>query len=301
MVLRWGKDHHKGLKRRQVLDNFSRQRTDEKRQGDGTDMFSHFCREKNDTGDYYSHQEITDHVLFLLFAAHDTTTSALTMAMQLLAAHQDWQTELRDTIGRIETDIPTFDQLGRNIPLLGYTFKEVLRLYPPVPNLIRRTIKPCEIGGYEVPAHTMVGTSISANHHLPEYWHEPFKFDPMRFSESRAEHKQRKFCGRRSVAAVINALACILPICYSSVCCLIYSRHIASNLQTQSKRPGKSCTYRLHGLRTIPRWFSSRNVKHHAYLRLLSAVRRYPAGDRRCHRSGRDPDHSGASEATRAT
>jgi cytochrome P450 len=28
---------------------------------------------------------------------------------------------------------------------------------------------------------------------LPEYWHEPFKFDPMRFSESRAEHKQHKF------------------------------------------------------------------------------------------------------------
>ncbi|MDE0989196.1 MAG: cytochrome P450 [Pseudomonadales bacterium] len=185
--------YHKGLKGRQVLDNFIRQRIDEKRQGDGTDMFSHFCREKSDTGDYYSHQEITDHVLFLLFAAHDTTTSALTMAMQLLAAHQDWQTELRDTIGRIETDIPTFDQLGRNIPLLDYTFKEVLRLYPPVPGLIRRTIKPCEIGGYEVPAHTMVGTSISANHHLPEYWHEPFKFDPMRFSESRAEHKQHKF------------------------------------------------------------------------------------------------------------
>jgi len=47
------------------------------------------------------------------------------------------------------------------------------------------------------------------------------------------------------------------------------------------------------------RW-NTQIVLKDRYLR-LSAVRRYAAGDRRCHRSGRDPDHSGASEATRAT
>ena len=73
--------YHKGLKGRHVLEDFIRQRIEKKRYGDGTDMFSHFCREKNEAGDYFSEQEITDHMLFLLFAAHDTTTSALTMAM----------------------------------------------------------------------------------------------------------------------------------------------------------------------------------------------------------------------------
>ncbi len=38
--------YHRGLKGRKVLDQFIRQRIDQKRHGDGTDMFSHFCREK---------------------------------------------------------------------------------------------------------------------------------------------------------------------------------------------------------------------------------------------------------------
>ena len=185
--------YHRGLKGRNVLDQFIRQRIDQKRHGDGTDMFSHFCREKNESGDYYGDQEITDHMLFLLFAAHDTTTSALTMAMHQLAAHPQWQTELRETIYAIDAETPSFDHLGSNIPKLDYTFKETLRIFPPVPGVIRRTIQPCEIGGYEVPAHTLVATSISATHRLEEYWSEPSHFDPMRFSDSRQEHKKHKF------------------------------------------------------------------------------------------------------------
>ncbi len=185
--------YHRGLKGRAVLEDFIRQRIDEKRHGDGADMFSHFCRERNEAGEFYSDQEITDHMLFLLFAAHDTTTSALTMAMHQLAANPDWQAELREVLAAIDAEEPTFDHLGDKIPLLDYTFKEVLRIYPPVAGVIRRTIRPCEIGGYEVPAHTMVATSMSATHHLEEYWTDPFRFDPMRFSEGRQEHKQHNF------------------------------------------------------------------------------------------------------------
>lgn len=180
----------KGLKGREVLDDFIRQRIAEKRRSNGLDMFSHFCREKNDQGEYYSDQEITDHMLFLLFAAHDTTTSALTMAMFLLAANPSVQRELQDNVEGIT---PGFEHLGKNIPFLDYTFKEVLRIYPPVPGVVRRTIRPCEIGGYEIPAHTMISTSISATHYLEEYWRKPYEFDPLRFSDARQEHMQHKF------------------------------------------------------------------------------------------------------------
>jgi cytochrome P450 len=185
--------YQKGLRGRQVLDQFIRQGIEEKRHGDGTDMLSHFCRERNEAGEYYSEQAITDHMLFLLFAAHDTTSSALTMAMHQLAGHQAWQAELRNSLREIDADTPTFDHLGSNIPELDYTFKETLRIYPPVPGVIRRTIRPCEIGGYEIPSHTMVSTSISGTHYMEEYWTEPRRFDPLRFSDARQEHKQRKF------------------------------------------------------------------------------------------------------------
>ena len=46
--------------------------------------------------------------------------------------------------------------------------------------------------------------------------------------------------------------------------------------------------------------FKPQIVLKDRYLR-LSAVQRYAADDRRCHRSGRDPDHFGASDATCTT
>ena len=184
--------YHRGLKGRAVLSEFIRSRITEKRKAAGTDMFSYFCREKNEAGEYYSDQEITDHMLFLLFAAHDTTTSALTMAMHLLAANPDIQDELRGAVAGVSGEVG-FEHLSNHISYLDQTFKEVLRIFPPVPGVIRRTIRPCEVGGYEIPAHTMVATSISATHHLEQYWRDPYRFDPDRFSESRAEHKQHKF------------------------------------------------------------------------------------------------------------
>lgn len=184
--------HRKGLKGRRVLEKFIWQSIDKKRQQDGTDMFSHFCHEKNQDGEYFSHQEITDHMIFLLFAAHDTTTSALTMVMHLLATHQDWQAQLRDQIIGSNIDELNYDQLDA-LPLIDHTFSEVLRMYPPVAGVIRRTINPCEIAGHKLDAHTVVMTSILATHYLEEYWREPFKFDPMRFSDERQEHKQHPF------------------------------------------------------------------------------------------------------------
>jgi cytochrome P450 len=188
-----GLPYHKGLKGRRVLEQFIRQSIEQKRAGDGADMFSYFCREKNQQGYYYSDQEITDHMLFLLFAAHDTTTSALTMVMHLLASNQDWQGQLRETVNASTTGALNYEQLGADMPLLDYTFKEVLRLYPPVPGVVRRTIQPCEIGGYEVPAHTLVQTSIVATQYMEEYWRDPFAFDPLRFSDARQEHKQHAY------------------------------------------------------------------------------------------------------------
>jgi cytochrome P450 len=184
--------HHKGLNGRRVLEKFIWQSIDAKRQADDTDMFSHFCHEKNQYGDYFSHQEITDHMIFLLFAAHDTTTSALTMTMHLLAANQDWQKQLREQIVSTNIDALNYDQLD-SLPLIDYTFNEVLRMYPPVVGVIRRTIKPCTIAGHQVAAHTVVQTSILANHYLEEYWRDPFVFDPMRFAEGRQEHKQHPY------------------------------------------------------------------------------------------------------------
>jgi cytochrome P450 len=115
------------------------------------------------------------------------------MAMYLLAKNQGWQGQLREKIRASTVGQLCYEQLDDAIPLLDFTFKEVLRMYPPVPGVVRRTVRPSTIGGFEVPAHTIVNTSIVANHYSEEYWSDPFSFDPMRFSDARQEHKQHPF------------------------------------------------------------------------------------------------------------
>ena len=57
-------------------------------------------------------QEIVDHASFLLFAAHDTTTSTLNHLMYYLAKHQDWQQRLRDEGAAQHKDYLDYEDLG---------------------------------------------------------------------------------------------------------------------------------------------------------------------------------------------
>ena len=121
-------------------------------------MMSHFSKETTEEGQYFPDKVVADHLIFLVLAAHDTTTSALTMASYYLARHPEWQERLRGEVLGLDRSL-AYDDLGANVPLLEQTFHEILRMHPPVPQLMRRTIRETELGGYRIPADTMVAIS----------------------------------------------------------------------------------------------------------------------------------------------
>ncbi len=67
--------------------------------------------------------------------------------------------------------------------------KESLRLVPPVPVLARRTVKDTEIMGVPIPAGRLTAVMVHLQHHMPEYWTDPERFDPERFADDRREDK----------------------------------------------------------------------------------------------------------------
>jgi cytochrome P450 len=71
--------------------------------------------------------------------------------------------------------------------------KECLRLVAPVPGLPRETVKDTSVLGYHVPAGTMVTISPNVNHHIADYWPDPDRFDPERFSADRREDKIHQY------------------------------------------------------------------------------------------------------------
>ncbi|PAV15343.1 cytochrome P450 [Pyrrhoderma noxium] len=78
----------------------------------------------------------------LIFAATDTTTSAVSRVLSILAEHQDIQTQVREevTAARQTYGDLDYDTL-QSLPLLDAVCRETLRLYAPVPNASRVALK----------------------------------------------------------------------------------------------------------------------------------------------------------------
>ena len=186
--------YRKGMNGMRTLDSFLTTQVKARRANDGggQDILSHFCRETDENGALFDDIDVARHMRFLLLAAHDTTTSALTMAAYQLARNPAWQDRLREeymAIGRGELEHDDMERL----PMTDLVFREIQRLYPAVASLNRRTVRDSEIGGHKVPGNTMVLTSIIYQHRMEKWWSNPHQFDPERFAPERAEHNRHKF------------------------------------------------------------------------------------------------------------
>jgi cytochrome P450 len=149
---------------------------------------------------------------FLMMAAHDTTTSSITSIVYCLGKHPEWQDKIREEIAGIRARhgaLP-YEALGE-MERDDMVFKEALRLIPPVPSMPRRALK-ASPSRTMIPAGAHVGINPMMTHRLPEYWPDPERFDPTRFTPKTAA-AATNMPGCRSAAARTCAWASISPTC----------------------------------------------------------------------------------------
>ncbi|MEP5566856.1 MAG: cytochrome P450 [Halioglobus sp.] len=187
-----GTTYYNAVKGYEFMSQRFHEQIPEKRASNSTDMFSLFCKETQEDGNYFSDEDIVHHINFLLFAAHDTTTSTLSGIMYQLMENPDWLRVCRDEALAIDKDKLCFSDLDQ-LTNIGYCFKEVLRLCPPVVGLGRRSIREFDFKGYKIPANTLVSASSILVQRDPKYYTNPDAFDPLRFSPGREEHKKHNF------------------------------------------------------------------------------------------------------------
>ncbi|MCX2982578.1 cytochrome P450 [Halieaceae bacterium IMCC14734] len=183
----------RGIRARKYIIDYLLREIPAKRSGAGTDMFSLLCRAEDEDGNQYTDQEVADHMLFLMMAAHDTTTSTLTSMTYALARHPEWQERLREEARGLQLEHLDYAHLD-GLPLVERVMKEALRMYPPLSTLPKYSLNAFEYAGYTVPANSMIATYPIHTHYMEEYWPEPTRFDPERFSEGRAEQKNHPYC-----------------------------------------------------------------------------------------------------------
>ena len=182
----------RGVRGRRLLVQMMRSRLADKRASEGPDLFSQLCHASGEDGERFSDDEVVNHMIFLMMAAHDTTTSTLTTMFYCLARNPEWQERLRaDALALPAVQLGFDDLAGRE--RTEWVMKESLRMYPPLTSIPRKAARDCEFGGFQIPKGTPVGISPIHTHHMPSLWTEPKRFDPERFSPERAEHRRHAY------------------------------------------------------------------------------------------------------------
>ncbi|KAJ3504638.1 hypothetical protein NLJ89_g7834 [Agrocybe chaxingu] len=169
--------------------------------GQGKDILSILLKANMSAsqGDRLSEAEVLSQITSLTFAAMDTTSSALSRTLWLLANNQDVQDRLRSELreARKQGDL-AYDELSQ-IPYLDAICRETLRLYPPGPTVGRTTLQDSvlplsspikgldgkEIHELFIPKHTEITLSILSSNTNPEIWGpDSYEWKPERWLTS---------------------------------------------------------------------------------------------------------------------
>ncbi len=130
-----------------------------------------------ETGETFDLDEMVDQVAIFFLAGHETSASALSWALYLLAMHPEWQEKLSAEAAIFDGDFADLSQLKSTKDV----FKETLRLYPPVPMMVRETSKAEIFRKRDLRRAAQVVLSPWHLHRHERLWDAPDAFDPARW------------------------------------------------------------------------------------------------------------------------
>ncbi|MCB1395632.1 MAG: cytochrome P450 [Rhodobacter sp.] len=104
--------------------------------------------------------QYVNHMIFLLVAGHETTSTMLSQGMNYLLRHPEQAAALRADPSRAMTAV-----------------NEILRLHPPLQFVLRQTLAPVTVEGVELPAGQLIFVLVGAANRDPEMFPDPDTLD----------------------------------------------------------------------------------------------------------------------------
>jgi cytochrome P450 len=142
-----------------------------------------------ETGQRFSTEEMVDQVAIFFLAGHETSASALSWALYLLAMHPNWQDQIAEEAQALEMgpDVAVMSKLK----LSRDVFREALRLYPPVPMMVRQTTCPEQFRDKQIKPGALMVISPWHLHRHARQWDNPDGFDPARWGTENGQSCMR--------------------------------------------------------------------------------------------------------------
>ncbi|XP_077506300.1 cytochrome P450 4C1-like [Amblyomma americanum] len=143
----------------------------------------------------YTMQEIRKDIDLLLFAGHDTSSTAIAWTLYLLGLHPELQRKAQE-----EMDAIFMDDVNRDVTredtdrmvFLEACFKEAMRLFPPIPFIGRVLDESIALDGVVIPKGVTVFINIFGLHRNSNHFDKPEEFIPARFLDG-ADKKRHPF------------------------------------------------------------------------------------------------------------
>ena len=135
-----------------------------------------------ETGLGLSEDGLVDNLLTFVAAGHETTALALAWTLRLIAERPEVEARMLAEIAALRA--PLAEDPG-GVDRLTYTrqvLMESMRLYPPAPLIVRRTVREVRLGEVWIPAGESVHVPVYALHRNRGLWDRPDAFDPDRFA-----------------------------------------------------------------------------------------------------------------------
>ncbi len=142
------------------------------------------------TGKTFSSGEMVDQVAIFFLAGHETSASALAWTLYLLALDQKTQSRVAKEVAEVK-DL-TFASLSK-LRFTRDVFREALRLYPPVPMMIRETLQPEVFRKRKIKVGSQIVLSPWHIHRHERLWDRPDVFDPDRWKA-----QETRVCARKA-------------------------------------------------------------------------------------------------------
>jgi len=141
-----------------------------------------------ETGQGFDTGEMVDQVAIFFLAGHETSASALAWTLYLMALYPEWQEKVA---AEAATLAPEFGAVSR-LRISRDVFREALRLYPPVPMMVREASCPERFRDRDVPKGSQLVLSPWHLHRHARLWEDPDGFDPARWQTENGKKCQRE-------------------------------------------------------------------------------------------------------------
>ncbi|XP_039001393.1 abscisic acid 8'-hydroxylase CYP707A2-like [Hibiscus syriacus] len=147
---------------------------------DCNDLLQSFMSDKEGLTD----EQIADNIIGVIFAARDTTASALTWIIKYLGENPSVLqaiTEEQEAIMRGKEEQKLSWEATKKMPITSMVIQKTLRVASILSFTFREAVEDVEYEGYLIPKGWKVLPLFRNIHHSPEIFPDPEKFNPSRF------------------------------------------------------------------------------------------------------------------------